>query len=228
MLRFLPLLLAVIGAGGFILAYRADVQADGKPKHRVVAPAIASDRQAPPPPTAVPTNPPTPTPEPPVYQGNVSAMYLSGAGLRGQYVIERRDTFWDGGIERFAEPSHPSRIAWYDRFGQPGSRATNSLFAAHVDYVGYGRGPFYSLTSVPVGSTLTLVMDNGQEYYYTVNSVEIIHLANLDMNAVVYPGLASDRERVTLISCGGTFVPYPNGQGGEYSSRVILVAERVF
>ena len=54
----------------------------------------------------------------------------------------------------------------------------------------------------------------------------IVHLADLDMNSVVYPPLPSNRERVTLISCGGTFVPYPTG-GGEYLSRVILVAERV-
>ncbi len=227
MLRIFPLLLAAIGAGGFLLAYRIDANAADELKHRVVAPLIASDRQAPPPPTAVPTNPPTPTPEPPVYQGNVSAMYLSSAGLRGQYVIEHRGTFWENGVERFAEPSHPSRIAWYNEYGQPGARANNSLFAAHVNYVGYGNGPFFALTSVPVGSTLTIVMDNGQEYYYTVNSVEVIHLDNLDMNAVVYPPLASDRERITLISCGGTFVPYPGG-GGEFSSRVILVAERVF
>ena len=45
------------------------------------------------------------------------------------------------------------------------------------------------------------------------------------MDAVVYPWLDAGVERVTLISCGGTFVPYAGG-GGEYTSRVILVAER--
>jgi hypothetical protein len=44
------------------------------------------------------------------------------------------------------------------------------------------------------------------------------------MMAIVYPGLDVKVERVTLISCGGNFRPLPGG--GEYDSRVIVIAER--
>ena len=219
MTRMFPLFLALLGFGGFFVASRFEVSAADPPKYRLVALGVASDR------AVIPNVPPTPTPEPLPYQGAVVAITLPSAGLTGNAVVERRDTESDLDHERLQEPTHPSRIAWYDRFGQPGTRATNSMFAAHVDYVRYGRGPFYNLTSAQAGSTLTVVMDNGAEYYYTVQSVQVIHLNDLDMNAIVYPPLDSSTERITLISCGGTFVTYPGG-GGEYLSRVILIAER--
>lgn len=218
MTKILPLMAALLGFAGVFVAMRLEAVAQGEPKYRLVAPFVTSDG------VRVP-NPPTPTPEPAPYMGNVAAITLPSANLAGNSPIERRHTIQEGDRERLQDPSHPSLIAWYDRFGQPGSRATNSMFAAHVNYVNYGDGPFYKLTSTQIGDTLTIIMDNGAEYYYTVQSVEVIELANLDMNAIVYPPLDSFRERVTLISCGGTFVPYPGG-GGEYASRVILVAER--
>jgi hypothetical protein len=170
-----------------------------------------------------PTPIPTPTPRP--YEGNVAALRIPAAGVDARFPVEIRDTVIIAGRETFQDPSVPQAIAWYRRFGQPGFPGANSLFAAHIDYVGYGPGPFARLTSTRPGDTLEVVMDNGLTYAYTVVAVEIIHLASLDMDAVVFPFIPLDRERITLISCGGTFVPRPGG-GGEYDSRVILVAER--
>jgi hypothetical protein len=53
-----------------------------------------------------------------------------------------------------------------------------------------------------------------------------VKVGAIDMNAVVYPALAPNKERITLITCGGTFVPNGSGSGGQYDSRVLLVAER--
>jgi sortase (surface protein transpeptidase) len=89
-----------------------------------------------------------------------------------------------------------------------------------------GPAPFWYLASARVGDLLRVTIANGTVYIYSMQSVEVIPLQVLDMQQVVYPGLASDRERVTLISCGGTFVPYAGG-GGEYESRVVLAAERI-
>jgi len=141
-------------------------------------------------------------------------------------AVEQRDTTFSEGREVFEDPSVPARVAWYSRFGHPGFPGGNSIFAAHVDYVNYGPGPFAHLTSAAVGDALYVTMDNGETYSYTVRSVEVISLASLSMDAVVFPALDSYTERVTLISCGGSFVPNANGVGGEYNSRVILVAER--
>jgi sortase (surface protein transpeptidase) len=138
--------------------------------------------------------------------------------------VEERDTVYVGGREVFADPSAPQKIAWYPRFGTPG-RTANSIFAAHINYVNYGNGPFAYLTSARPDDALYVTMADGTVYTYTVKSVEVIHISELDMNIVVFPSLDGHTERVTLISCGGTFVPYPGG-GGEYESRVVLVAER--
>ncbi len=218
MTKILPLFVALLGFAGVFVAMRLEAVAQGEPKYRLVAPFVTSDGvQAP--------NPPTPTPEPTPYQGDVVAITLPSANLTGNSFIEKRHTVQEGDRERLQDPTVPQNTAWYDQFGQPGTRATNSLFAAHVDYVNYGPGPFAKLTSARIGDTLTVLMDNGAEYYYSVQSVQVIQLSDLDMNAIVYPPLDSYHERVTLISCGGTFVPYPGG-GGEYASRVILIAER--
>ncbi len=159
------------------------------------------------------------------YNGPVASLYLAAARLDASWPVEVRDTYFAGGREFFEDPSAPQRIAWYARFGHPGYAGANSIFAAHVDYVGFGKGPFGYITSASAGDALYVTMDNGTSYAYTVKSVAIVQLEQLDMDAVVFPALGPGVERVTLISCGGTFVPYAGG-GGEYTSRVILVAER--
>lgn len=165
-------------------------------------------------------------PQPPVFDGPVASIAVPSAGISASAPIEERDTHYVDGRELLEDPTHPAKIAWYPRFGHPGYRGANSLFAAHVNYVGYGNGPFAALTSASPGDALYVTLADASVYVYTVRRVEIIPLSELDMDDVVYPDLGDLVERVTLISCGGTFVPRPGG-GGEYDSRVILIAERV-
>ena len=207
------------GMMGAALALAADPPGP-ELKFRSFVPAVARAEN----PTTTPAAPPTPTPRPPVYAGPVQTLYLGSAALTMNPVVEQRDTITRAGREVFEDPSAPARVAWYPRFGHPGFGGNNSLFSAHVNYVGYGNGPFAHLTGASIGDALYVTMDNGESYAYTVKSVEVIDLDSLDMDAIVFPPLDSNTERITLISCGGTFVPTPGG--GEYNSRVILVAER--
>lgn len=193
----------------------------GKPelKYHVVAPSLSVAEE-------VPT--PTPIPRPVPYSGPVASLYLESAGISAAWPVEKRDTTFEGGREVFENPSAPEQIAWYSRFGQPGYPANNSIFAAHINYFHYGNGPFAYLTSAKVDDALYVTMDNGVSYAYTVKSVAVVSLTDLQngaMDAYVFPALDSYHERVTLISCGGDFVPRAGG-GGDYTSRVILVAER--
>lgn len=194
----------------------ANASADPAPemKFRTFVPAISRE-DAPPTPAAVPAP----------YPGPVQTLYLGSANLTMNPVVEQRDTAYVEGREAFQDPTAPALVAWYPRFGHPGYPGHNSIFAAHINYVGYGNGPFAHLTSAIPGDALYVTMANGETYTYTVRSVEVVALGVLDMDAVVFPPLGASTERVTLISCGGTFVPNANG-GGEYNSRVILVAER--
>jgi hypothetical protein len=212
----LPIAAALALAGGLFAT-----AADPAPnlKYRVVAPQL-SRAELPPTPTAVP--------KPIPYAGPVASLHLSSAKITSNSPVEVRDTTFVGGRETFQDPTRPERIAWYSRFGQPGFAANNSLFAGHINYVGFGNGPFAFLTSAAVDDALYVTMANGDVLTYTVRSVDIVSLEALEngaMDAYVFPSLGSSTERVTLISCGGDFVPRPGG-GGDYTSRVILVAER--
>ena len=185
--------------------------------YKAVAPAVARAD----PPTPTPTiAPPTPTP----FVGAVASLYLASGGVTQGSVVESRDVDYRASGPVFQDPSHPSRIAWYSNFGMPGWAGNNSIFAAHINYVGYGNGPFAGLANAALGDALYVTMANGDTYSYTVESVQVIPLSQIDMVAIVFPGLDLSVERVTLISCGGNFRPLPGG--GEYDSRVVLIAER--
>ena len=212
---------AAMAAAGIALlgASLSTAQTTPDLKYRVVAPGLSRAE-------ALPT--PTPTPRPLPYSGPVASLYLASASISSQWPVESRDTVSVGGRETFQDPSRPERIAWYSRFGQPGYAANNSIFAGHINYIGFGNGPFAYLTSAAVDDALYVTMANGDSYAYTVRSIEVVSVAELNngaMDAYVFPGLDSYTERITLISCGGDFVARPGG-GGDYTSRVILVAER--
>lgn len=214
------LLLALLTSGVALLGISLVIAADpAQPdlKYRGYAPAVS--RAEIPTPTPLPALP-TPTP----YAGMVTSLYLASGGVTSNAHVETRHVNNTASGPVFQDPTHPSRIAWYSSFGHPGWRANNSLFAAHINYVGYGNGPFAKLAQAHVDDALYVTMANGDVYTYTVKSVAIVPLSQLDMNPVVFPPLDTHTERITLISCGGTFVPLPGG--GQYDSRVILVAER--
>ncbi len=186
---------------------------------KAYAPAITRSVDPTPVPTAVPTATPV------IDHGPIVSLSLASARISAAAPVEQRDTEFKSGREYFQDPTHPSRIAWYPRFGKPGVPASNSLLAAHVNYVNFGLTPFEGILSARIDDTLYVTMADGTVFEYLVKSVETIPLATLNMDAIVFPGLSANTQRVTLISCGGDFIAYPGG-GGEYTSRVILVADR--
>ncbi len=160
--------------------------------------------------------------------GPVASLYLQSASIGSQWPVEVRDTTIVDGREAFQDPSAPQWIAWYARFGHPGFGSTNSIFAAHINYIHFGNGPFAYLTSAVPQDALYVSMADGSSYAYTVKSVQVVSLVELQsgaMDSFVFPSLDAHTERVTLISCGGDFVPREGG-GGDYTSRIILIAER--
>jgi hypothetical protein len=214
----LALALGLAGLVGAALALAAANPAELT--HRSIVPGIARAERT-------PTPTPTPTPPPQTYVGPVRSIYLESARLYGDDPIEIGGSHYVGSREILDDPTGPTTIMHYELpylAEAPGFGGGHSIFAAHVDYVNYGLGPFAYITDAEPGDTLSITMANGDSYAYSVKSVEIVSLATLNMDDVVFPPLDSKTERVTLISCGGTFIPA--AVGGEYTSRVILVAER--
>ena len=216
-----PIILAAAGLVFFVSA-AVGFAADDPPKLKFKAYAPAITRSVDPTPTPVsPT--PTATPEPD--HGPIISLSLASASISAASVVEQRDTEIKGGREYFQDPSNPALIAWYPRFGRPGTPSSNAILAAHVNYVNFGITPFVNITSARIDDALYVTMQDGTVFTYTVKSVATIPTSSLNMDAIVFPGLDSQTQRVTLISCGGDFIAAPGG-GGEYLSRVILVAER--
>jgi hypothetical protein len=223
MKRLLTTLAAVLmAASALYVAAPGVAQSDPRP-YKILIPEVHKAALLPTP-TPVPAPAPPPSARP--NNGDVVAVYLESAGVNANYPVEKRDTEYKYGRETFQDPSHPSRIAWYNLWGTPGW-GPNSIFSAHVNYVDYyAPTPFGLLAMANAGDALYVKMADGTVYTYTVVRWDIIPTAQLDMNAVVYPPLAPNRERVTLISCNGNFIPSPSGYGGDYDSRLILIAER--
>lgn len=223
------LVLAVAGAGVAAMgAAIAAPGADANLTYRAYLPQISQAETAP---TPVPAATPTPTARVETPDGRVTSLYLGSARILGGAPIESRGTHYVGGRELFEDPSAPQFVSTYPQWGTgrpgrtaPGVGGMNTIFAAHVNYVNYGNGPFAYLHQTAVGDALYVTLDSGVQLAFTVASVEIVPLANLNMDPVVFPTLDSHTERITLISCGGTFIPA--AVGGEYNSRVILIAER--
>ncbi|MBK7726494.1 MAG: hypothetical protein IPI33_15070 [Dehalococcoidia bacterium] len=145
-------IIAIVLAANGITLVTAETAPPANLKYRVVAPGISRAEPAP---------TPSPTPKPVAYAGPVAWLYLASAGVSAQWPVESRDTIFLSGRETFQDPSSPERIAWYARFGQPGNPANNSIFAAHINYVGFGAGPFANLAEAVPGDALYVSMVNG-------------------------------------------------------------------
>ncbi len=166
---------------------------------------------------------PEPTPTP--YVGPIVSLDIPGAGVSARWPVEERGTTIIGGTEYLQDPSSPDRIAWYPRYGRPGFRSANTVFAAHVNYVGWPLTPFASVGNLKVDDSLYITMADGTVYTYSVKTITVMPMQNLHMRPVMFPALDSNTEQVTLITCGGDFFVQP-GVGGEYDSRLIVTATR--
>ncbi len=208
------LAISVGGAGMFLVLAGAEPAV----VRRATVIAVAKDGFAP-----EATAPPAPAPTE-AENGPIVAVALASAALFGDDPVERLDTRFEGGLEFFENPTAPGFIVHYPRFGIPGRPGANTILAAHVNYLGFGPGPFASVATARIGDMLTIAMADGTLYVFSVQSIDVIPLSMIDMDAIVFPALPSSRERATLISCGGTCIP--NGTGCDYDSRVVVVAER--
>ena len=112
-------------------------------------------------------------------------------------------------------------VAWYDFSSKPGA-GSNAVFAGHITW---NRAPavFYDLGDLQAGDVVRLVSDDGREYTYEV-------FANFDVDPYDTESLKvmapTETDTVTLITCGGTWIPDPSEQfGGDYTTRTIVQAK---
>jgi len=114
-------------------------------------------------------------------------------------------------------------VAWYDFSAQPG-QGSNAVFAGHVTW---DRAPavFWALGRLSPGDQVQVVLRGGSRLLYQVTETFMVDPAQPDAIRVMYP---TTEDMVTLITCGGTFVPDRTSPlGGDYTRRVVVRAKLV-
>lgn len=166
------------------------------------------------------TTAPTPTP----YAGGIARFRIErfevNAAVENVGLIP--------GENQLDVPKDPLNVGWYDIYDRPGWGG-NAVFSAHVDYWPDIRGPFFELYKLEPGDEVSIAMDDGTEYRYRVFRKQRYEATSIPMGDLIWPPEKEPgTEWITLITCGGRFRAYLNGDGaGEYLDRDVVVAERV-
>jgi LPXTG-site transpeptidase (sortase) family protein len=124
-------------------------------------------------------------------------------------------------------PHDPDLVVWYDFSTKPG-QGSNAVFSGHVDWTVNGQpvtAVFWGLRELEEGDLVKLFLEDETELWYRVTQNLAIGYDDPDIVEVMY---RTPNDVITLISCGGTWVPDPSTPfGGNYTHRVVVRAERV-
>ncbi|MEE8347896.1 MAG: class F sortase [Dehalococcoidia bacterium] len=124
-------------------------------------------------------------------------------------------------------PTTGSDVAWYTFSAAPG-RGSNAVFSGHVDWYYWGKpgeGVFYHLRELEIGDEILLDLEDGSQVRYSVAGNVAVAYDDPSVIDVMDP---TSKDVITLITCGGTWErDYSNPNGGNYSHRVVVRAERV-
>jgi LPXTG-site transpeptidase (sortase) family protein len=127
----------------------------------------------------------------------------------------------DGGIPEV--PLNGQDVAWYDFSSMPGA-GSNAVFAGHVNWAG-APGVGARWEELEVGDTIQLISEDGREYTYEVFTNFPVDPFDPESLKVMSP---TDTDTVTLITCGGSWLPDPSERfGGNYSDRTIVQAKLI-
>ncbi|MBI2913357.1 MAG: class F sortase [Chloroflexi bacterium] len=191
----------------------------GPPKR---AAAGQTERVTPPPPASTPTNTLTSTPSPPpLARDEPYRMIIEKLGVDAPVETYSLDPTGVPIVPNDANNADPAGVvAWYDFSAVPGT-GSNAVFAGHVTW--NGRAVFWSLDQIQPGDTITLRAQDGTELVYAVSDNFLVDAADPAALQVMQP---TPTDTITLITCGGTWVPDPNDNvaGGDYTNRTVVRA----
>lgn len=129
-------------------------------------------------------------------------------------TVERRPVV-DGVM---SDPTGPWVVSWYGttgRLGIPG----NAVMAGHVDYAGVGPAVFARVGELVFGDRIEVTGEDVQLYRYEVEWSRLYDAVTAPVEEIIGQ---TEQEAITLITCGGQFVP----SRGEYLQRLIVRAHR--
>jgi sortase (surface protein transpeptidase) len=124
-------------------------------------------------------------------------------------------------------PYDPYVVVWYDFSAKPG-QGGNAAFAGHVDWTVNGQpvtGVFWGIKDLQQGDVVKILREDGSELQYSVTHVLAIDYDDPEGVKVMYP---IPNDVITLVSCGGTWIPDRSmALGGDYTHRIVVRAELV-
>jgi len=124
-------------------------------------------------------------------------------------------------------PKNGGDVAWYTFSAAPG-QGSNAVFSGHVDWYYWGQpgeGVFYHLRELQIGDEILLDLEDGSQVRYAVSGNVAVAYDDPNVVDVMAP---TSTDVITLITCGGTWQrDYSDPNGGNYSHRVIVRAERM-
>ena len=119
------------------------------------------------------------------------------------------------------DPSGPWVVAWYENLGKVGEGG-NVVMAGHVDYWSVGPAIFWNIRDLLPGDTLRVLADSGETFEYAVEWTYLYDVATELTPEVIQNEIVADtgQEALTLITCGGEFIP----ETAEYLQRYVVRA----
>jgi len=205
---FLPLSLALLAVGAGLLAFGAVMVVSGSDKSVRLPPVTISPIAA--------TAPSTPKPAI-VNDSPISRLVIHSIGIDAPVQVFGLDGNNFPVVPDSSNSRNPGNIvAWYDFSTLPG-QGSNAVFAGHVTWEGVAI--FYNLQNVQAGDKVSVFTQDGKELVYEVFYLDLVEPSRVDLMD------ATDEDMVTLITCGGTWVPDSSDPyGGSYVNRVVVRA----
>jgi LPXTG-site transpeptidase (sortase) family protein len=127
-------------------------------------------------------------------------------------------------------PKRPDQVAWYPPFSNPPGQSNNAVLTGHVDWQTPDGAPipgvFYRLREMRIGDLIEMTLEDGSKLQYRVRANVATEYNDPRVGEVMR---GTNKDVITVITCGGAWVKdgrEPNG--GNYSHRVIVRAERVY
>ena len=118
---------------------------------------------------------------------------------------------------QMAIPDDVDRVGWY-RFGPPPGAPGSAVIAGHVDDREQGLGALAPLRGTAVGQHIVVTDAAGTQSRWRVVSRELISKQALPVREIFR---RDGPPRLTLLTCGGPFLP----EVGGYRDNVVVVAE---
>lgn len=121
-----------------------------------------------------------------------------------------------------AVPRSLSAVGWY-RFGAIPGEIGNVVIAGHLDNAAGKPAVFFKLQDLNIGDIITVVGETGARFDYKVTGSKVVPYANPGHAVLEDIFGKTDKARLNLITCDGTWVQ----EKKTYTDRLIVTSELV-